>query len=62
MIKLTMIKKISIKTALGWISAFENNGKIFEIKFGKIKKQNRSKILNVFRKNLLKFFDKKNIY
>tara|TARA_B100001123_G_scaffold283803_1_gene316162 strand:- start:213 stop:665 length:453 start_codon:yes stop_codon:yes gene_type:complete len=54
-----MINKISIKTELGWISAFENNGKIFEIKFGKIKKQNRSKILNVFRKNLLKFFDKK---
>ena len=59
MIKLTMIKKISIKTALGWISAFENNGRIFKIKFGKIKKQNRSKTLNGFKKNLLKFFDKK---
>ena len=23
-----MIKKISIKTELGWVSAFENNGKI----------------------------------
>ena len=34
-----MIKKISIKTELGWVSAFENNGKIFKIKFGKVKKQ-----------------------
>ena len=34
-----MIKKISIKTKLGWISAFEDGGKIFKIKFGKIKKK-----------------------
>ena len=25
-----MIKKISVKTELGWISAFENKGKIFK--------------------------------
>ena len=25
-----MIKKISIKTKFGWISAFEDNGKIFK--------------------------------
>lgn len=35
-----MIKIISIKTKFGWISAFENRGKIFKIKFGKMKKQN----------------------
>ena len=30
MMKFKMIKKISIKTKLGWGSAFENNGKIFK--------------------------------
>ena len=30
MMKLKMIKKISIKTKLGWVSAFENRGKIFK--------------------------------
>ena len=54
-----MIKKISIKTEFGWISAFENKGKIFKIKFGKVKKQSQSKILKNFEKNLLKFFSKK---
>jgi len=33
-----MVKKISIKTELGWVSAFEDKGKIFKIKFGKVKK------------------------
>ena len=54
-----MIKIISIKTKFGWISAFENRGKIFKIKFGKMKKQKKSKILNNFKKNLIKFFNKK---
>ena len=54
--KMEMIKKISVKTELGWISAFENKGKIFKIKFGKVKKQSQSKILRSFKKNLLKFF------
>ena len=40
-----MIKKISIKTRLGWISAFENKGKIFKIKFGKIHTQSKSRVL-----------------
>jgi len=26
---------------MGWISAFENEGKIFRIKFGKLKKQKK---------------------
>ena len=54
-----MIKKISVKTELGWISAFENNGKIFKIKFGKIKKQSQSQVLKKFKKNLIKFFKKR---
>ena len=54
-----MIKKISIKTEFGWISAFENKGKIFKIKFGKVKKQVKSRILKNFKKNLIKFFQKK---
>ena len=54
-----MINQISTKTRFGWISAFENHGKIFKIEFGRLKKQKKSKILESFRKKLLKFFDKK---
>ena len=46
---------------MGWVSAFENNGKIFEIKFGKVKKQQLSKILLIFQKEIFKFFNKKSI-
>ena len=56
-----MIKKISIKTKMGWISAFENKGKIFKVKFGKAKKQSQSKVLKNFKKNLLTFFKKKTL-
>ena len=34
-----MIKQISIKTKFGWVSAYENKGKIFEIRFGRLKKK-----------------------
>ena len=54
-----MIKKISIKTKVGWISVFEDHGRIFQIKFGKIKKQTKSKLLDNFKKNLNDFFKKK---
>ena len=54
-----MISQISIKTRVGWISAFAHKGKIFKIKFGKLKKQKKSKILQDFKRNILKFFDKK---
>jgi len=57
-----MIKKISIKTKFGWISVFENEEKIFKIKFGKEKKQFKSKILINYKKNLLKFFSKNKQY
>ena len=54
-----MIKKISIKTQVGWISVFEDKGKIFQIKFGKTKTQFKSKLLIGFKEKLNKFFDKK---
>ena len=54
-----MTKQISIKTKLGWVSAYENKGKIFRIKFGKIKKQIKSSVLESFKENLHKFFAKK---
>ena len=54
-----MINQISTKTRLGWISAFENQGKIFKIKFGRLKKHTKSKTLEIFSKKLLKFFNKK---
>ena len=54
-----MIKQISIKTKFGWISAYENHGKIFRIEFGKLEKQIKSVILKNFKKNLLGFFAKK---
>ena len=54
-----MINQISTKTKFGWITAFESHGKIFKIKFGRLKKQTKSKILTNFKTKLLKFFDKK---
>ena len=57
-----MTKQISIKTRFGWISAYENKGKIFRIKFGKIKHQKKSLILINLQKNLSKFFNKKISY
>ena len=59
--KLNIIKIISVKTQLGWISAFENKGKIFKIKFGKEKKQSQSRVLAKFKKNLIKFCRKKTL-
>ena len=50
-----MIKQISIKTKLGWISAFERNNKIFEVKFGKYKNKSTSKNLERFKTNLRNF-------
>ena len=55
-----MIKQISIKTKLGWISAFERNNKIFEVKFGKYKNKSTSKNLERFKTNLRNFLLKKN--
>ena len=55
-----MIKQISIKTKFGWISAFEENGKIFKVKFGKHKNKSTSKNLKNFKTNLNDFLKGKN--
>ena len=44
--------QISIKTKLGWISAFEEKGKIVRVKFGKSKNRFTSKNLKNFKINL----------
>ena len=54
-----MASQITFNTKVGWISAFEDEGKIFKIKFARLKKQKKSKILKKFKKNLLQFFNKK---
>jgi methylated-DNA-[protein]-cysteine S-methyltransferase len=54
-----MISQITFNTKVGWVSAFENEGKIFKVKFGRLRKQKKSKVLKKFRKNLLQFFNKK---
>jgi hypothetical protein len=50
-----MIYKTSFKTKMGWVSAFEENKKIFKVSFGKVKRKNNTKILNQFKKKLLEF-------
>ena len=50
-----MIKQISVKTKFGWISAFEENGKIFKVKFGKHKNKSTSKNLKNFTTRLNDF-------
>ena len=53
-----MIRKISVKTKLGWISAFEQNNKIYKIKFGKCKNKSISKNLKNFKSSLNNFVTK----
>ena len=54
-----MIKQISIKTKFGWISAFEEKGKIIRVKFGKHKSKYISKNLAKFKTNLNSFLMRK---
>ena len=54
-----MIKQISIKTRLGWISAFEEKGKIVKVKFGKSKNISVTKNLRKFKTNLNRYFSRK---
>ena len=44
-----MIRQISIKTKFGWISAFEEKGKIVRVDFSKHKNKSVSKNLKKFR-------------
>ena len=55
-----MIKQISIKTKFGWISAFEQNNKIYKVKFGKCKNKSTSNNLKKFKSSLNNFLAKKN--
>ena len=52
---------LSFKSKFGWISAFEDNNKIFKVKFGKHKSISTSKNLKRFRISLINFLNKKNI-
>jgi len=54
-----MIRKISVKTKFGWISAFEHNKKIYKIKFEKCKNKSPSKNLKKFKLSLNNFLAKK---
>ena len=56
------MKSITIKTKIGWVTAFEENNKIFKIKFSKSNKHSNTKVLKSFKKNLLKYFQKKTNY
>ena len=55
-----MIKQISIKTKFGWISAFEENNKIYKVKFGKCRNKSTCNNLKKFKSNLNNFLTKKN--
>ena len=55
-----MIKQISIKTKLGWISALEESGQIVKVKFGKIKNKSKSSNLKKFKKDVMDFANGKN--
>ena len=55
-----MIKQISIKTKFGWISAFEQNNKIYKVKFGRCKNKSTSNNLKKFKSSLDNFLTKKN--
>jgi len=57
-----MIRKISVKTKFGWISAFEYRKKIYKIKFEKCKNKSTSKNLKKFKLSLNNFLTKKNKY
>ncbi len=54
-----MIKQISIKTKFGWISAFEEKGKIVKVKFGKYKNISFSENLKKFKVDLNSYFNRK---
>jgi len=54
------VNSLSFKTRFGWISAFEEKGKIVKIKFGKHKNKNISKNLKSLKIKINSFFNKKN--
>ena len=56
------MKSLSVKTKLGWITAFEEDGNIIRVKFGKSKKNSNSKNLIKFKNSLNNFFKKNLIF
>ena len=57
-----MKRQISIKTKFGWISAYEEKGKIATVKFGKCKNKFASKKLRKFKSRLNDFFPEKALF
>ena len=53
------MNSLSFKTKFGWISAFEEKGKIVRIKFGKHKNKDISKNLKNLKIKINNFFNKK---
>ena len=54
------MNSLSFKTRFGWISIFEEKGKIVKIKFGRHKNKNISKNLKSLKIKINSFFNKKN--
>ena len=54
------MNSLSFKTKFGWISVFEEKGKIGMIKFGKHKNKSINKNLRKFKSKINNFFNKKN--
>ena len=55
-VNLIMIKSLSFKTALGWITATEKNKKLFSVKFGKKINVGKSIFLIKAKKQILEYF------
>ena len=54
------MNSLSFKTRFGWISAFEEKGKIVRIKFGKHRNKNINRNLRTLKIKINSFFNKKN--
>jgi len=54
------VNSLSFKTRFGWISAFEEKGKIVRIKFGKHRNKNINRNLRTLKIKINSFFNKKN--
>ena len=53
------MNSLSFKTRFGWISAFEEKGKIVRIKFGKHKNKGINRNLKTLKNKINSFFNKK---
>jgi len=53
------VNSLSFKTRFGWISAFEEKGKIVRIKFGKHRNKGINRNLKALKNKINSFFNKK---